>query len=334
MIKRYNAFRWVALSGFLVLSGCGGSQSALDPAGPQAGRIAQLWWLLLGVSTVVFIIVVAIMLAAVVRSHRADRTSSERQMTSVVTGAAVVTTVILFVFLIASLSTGKALSVFASGKDVVHIEVTGHQWWWEVRYPNSIASQTVTTANEIHIPVGRAVIIRGMAQDVIHSFWAPNLHGKRDLIPSRVTTITIEADRPAIFRGQCAEFCGLQHAHMSFLVIAESASRFSAWLDSQRRPAISPRNEMALRGEQVFLSAPCVLCHTIRGIDAFGQVAPDLTHLASRQTLAAGTLPNTPGHLAGWIVDPQNIKPGTRMPPVNIPATDMDPLLAYLGSLQ
>ena len=334
MMKRYNAFRWIAPSAFLIFSGCGGSQSALDPGGPQAGRIAQLWWLLLAVSTVVFIVVVAIMLAAVVRSERADRITSERQMTSVVTGATVITTVILFVLLIASLSTGKALSVFANGKDVVQIEVTGHQWWWEVRYPNSIASQIVTTANEIHIPVGRPVIIKGMAQDVIHSFWVPNLQGKRDLIPSRVTTISIQADRPAIFRGQCAEFCGLQHAHMSFLVIAESASRFSAWLDDQRGPAISPRSEMAVRGEHVFLAAPCVLCHTIRGIDAFGQVAPDLTHLASRQTLAAGTLPNTPGHLAGWIVDPQNIKPGTRMPPVTVSATDMDPLLAYLGSLR
>ena len=170
--------------------------------------------------------------------------------------------------------------------------------------------------------------------DVIHSFWAPNFHGKKDLIPGRATTHLFRADRAGVFSGTCAEFCGYQHAHMGFLVIAEEPERFQAWLEGQRTLAAEP-DEAALRhGRSVFLSSPCILCHTIRGIGAFGHKAPDLTHLRSRQTIAAATAPNTPGHLAGWVVDSQNLKPGNKMPPNMLAAADLVDLVSYLGSLR
>ena len=203
-----------------------------------------------------------------------------------------------------------------------------------VRYLSDDPSQIVTTANEIHIPVGRPVMIRGTSHDVIHSFWVPNLHGKRDLIPSRITTEWIEADRPGRFRGQCAEFCGLQHAHMALWVIAESDDEFARWRERQLQPALPPSDPVKARGRDVFLNHACVFCHTIQGTTAAGQIGPDLTHLASRSTIAAGTLPNTKGNLGGWIVDPQNIKPGNHMATVDLKPEDLQPLLDYLGSLQ
>jgi cytochrome c oxidase subunit 2 len=185
----------------------------------------------------------------------------------------------------------------------------------------------------MHIPVGQPIVLKLTSHDVIHSFWAPNLHGKRDLIPGHVTTIGFQADKPGVFRGQRAEFCGYQHA-MAFLIVAESPDEFSAWLDQQRRPAAQPLDAVQQRGQEVLLSSPCMMCHTIQGTPAGGKVAPDLTHLASRRTIAAGTLPNTPGHLAGWIIAPQNIKPGSNMPPNTLDPDALQSLLAYLMSLK
>jgi cytochrome c oxidase subunit 2 len=219
-------------------------------------------------------------------------------------------------------------------KSAMVIELTGNQWWWQVRYDNPDPRRIVTTANEIHIPVGRPVEIMGRSNDVIHSFWAPNLQGKRDLIPSRVTTIWIEADHPGTFRGQCAEFCGLQHAHMILWVIAEPEDKFDAWLNAQLRPSVSPTDAVKQRGQQVFLNHECIFCHSIRGTTAAGQVAPDLTHFGSRRGIAANTLPNTLGNLGGWIVDPQRIKPGTQMATVPIAPQDLQPLIEYLESLK
>jgi cytochrome c oxidase subunit 2 len=192
----------------------------------------------------------------------------------------------------------------------------------------------VRTANEIHVPVGRPVAIDLKSRDVIHSFWVPNLHGKMDAIPGRVTNTWLQADSPGVWRGQCAEFCGLQHAHMALTVVAHPAHEFEQWLSAQREPATQPTEEIALRGQQVFLSGPCMMCHTIRGTPALSAFGPDLTHVASRRTLAAGTIPNTRGHLAGWILDPQVIKPGTRMPPTALGSEDLQALLAYLERLR
>jgi cytochrome c oxidase subunit 2 len=324
----------VATVGFL--EGGAGMQSALDPAGPQAARISELWWLMLAVCTAVFVAVIGFLLYAVLHVRRregADIRDDERRLTKGVIGAVAAAVVILFVLLVASISAGRGLASL-SAPDAVNIEVIGHQWWWEVHYVDPIPSQRVITANEMHIPVGRPVVLQLKSHDVIHSFWAPNLHGKRDLIPGHVTTLTFQADKPGVFRGQCAEFCGYQHAQMAFLVVAEPPEQFTAWLERQRQTTSQPSGGVQQRGQEVFLSSSCPLCHTIQGTPAAGKMAPDLTHLASRQTIAAGTLPNTPGHLAAWIIDPQHIKPGNKMPPNHLNPDDLQALLAYLESLE
>ncbi|MBV8708206.1 MAG: c-type cytochrome, partial [Acidobacteriaceae bacterium] len=241
---------------------------------------------------------------------------------------------ILFVLIVASVGTGKAVSELGNGKKRLIVEVTGNQWWWQFRYMNSDPSQILLTANEIHIPVGQPVLIRGMSNDVIHSFWVPNLHGKRDLIPSRTTTEYIQADQSGVYRGQCAEFCGLQHAHMSFYVIAEPEERFNAWMASQLQPAAPSSDPVLQHGQQAFLSYECVYCHQIRGTTAAGQNAPDLTHFGSRRSIAAGTLPNNLGNLTGWLVNPQRIKPGNHMATIAVNSQDLQPLAEYLESLK
>lgn len=330
----------------LCLGGCAVShQSAVDPAALQAGKIAQLFWFFLMLLGAIFVVVMAFALWALTRTHRgieqepleqthSPSTATEAKLTRTVAGATIATVVILFGLLISSVLTGKTISDLRTQKNALAIEVIGNQWWWYVRYPNDDASRIVVTANEIHIPVGRPVMIRGTSNDVIHSFWVPNLHGKRDLIPSRVTTEWIQADRTGRFRGQCAEFCGAQHAHMALWVVAEPEAQFEAWMEHQRQPAVPPPDANLQRGQSVFLNHACVFCHAIAGTTAAGQVAPDLTHFGSRLTIAAGTLPNTKGHLGGWVADPQNIKPGNHMATVNLNPEDVQPLLDYLESLK
>ena len=329
---------------FYLLPFLSGVQSVLNPAGPQAGRISRLWWLMLYVCTAVFIVVMAAVSVAAYRarkrqehlsetSHIVPETGAEQRMARVVIAAILATGVILFVFLVASFRTGRATYTLADPSSVV-IKVKGHQWWWEFEYEDQTASNTFRTANEIHIPVGRPVELKITSSDVIHSFWVPNLDGKKDLLPGHENIIWLRADREGEFWGQCAEFCGYQHAHMRLVVIAESADKFNAWLASQRSPAPPPADDAQGRGQQVFLNSPCIMCHTIRGTDANGSVAPDLTHLASRKSIAAGTLPLTRGHLAGWITNSQEIKPGNRMPPVPLSPDDLQALLSYLESLK
>jgi cytochrome c oxidase subunit 2 len=321
----------------VLYSGCAGIQSALHPAGPQAAHISHLWWWMLWVYTGVFVLVMGFLLYAVLHPRPQNQTvtapETERRTARVVVAAVVMTGLVLFGFLVADFWTDRALAALSTSQPV-KIKITGHQWWWDVEYEATVPSQIVTTANELHIPVGQPVLLELASQDVIHSFWVPNLHGKKDLIPGYVNTLWLQADRPGVFRGQCAEFCGHQHAHMALLVIAERPEQFSAWLEAQQRPAVAPSDALQQRGQEVFLSSACVLCHAIRGTPAGAKAAPDLTHLASRQTLAAGTLPNVPGHLAGWIVDAQRLKPGNKMPPNSLTGSDLQALLAYLTSLQ
>jgi cytochrome c oxidase subunit 2 len=192
----------------------------------------------------------------------------------------------------------------------------------------------VKLANEIHVPVGERVTLELESADVIHSFWAPNLHGKTDLIPGQVNRTTLRVDKEGAYRGQCAEYCGTQHAHMAFWVVAEPKEKFEAWLAAQRKPAPEPADATLAKGREVFLAAPCAMCHAIQGTPAHASVAPDLTHVATRRTLGAGTIPNTTGHLAGWVVDSHGIKPGNQMPPNPMDSDDLQALLAYLGSLK
>jgi cytochrome c oxidase subunit 2 len=210
------------------------------------------------------------------------------------------------------------------------IHVVGHQWWWEVRYPH----QDIVTANELHLPIGRPVRIILSSDNVIHSFWVPELQGKLDLIPGQTNSMWLQADEPGAYWGECAEFCGTQHAKMQFVVVAKPWDEYVAWLGQQRQPAREPSDPLAQQGLQVFLTTGCIQCHRIAGTEATGKLGPDLTHLASRRTLAAGAIPNTLGNLSGWITDPQHTKPGTLMPPTDLTGTELQALLAYLASLQ
>ncbi len=320
-------------------AGCRGVQSALAPAGTQAGRIATTWWLFFWITAVVFVLVIGFVGAALWRS-RSDRRdvpdadpAAERRLGTGVGIAVALTVAILFVLLVASFLTGRRLAALAR-PSALTIQVTGHQWWWEVQYVDPLPANRFITANEIHVPVGRPVVLDLASADVIHSFWVPNLHGKRDLIPGYTTAFWIQADRPGVYRGQCAEFCGTEHALMAFEVVAEPEDVFDQWLAHQRQPAAEPGTEAERRGRDVFVSTTCVQCHAIRGTKAAASFGPDLTHLASRRSLAAATLPNTRGNLAGWIADPQSIKPGNHMPPNGLPPEDLQALLSYLQSLK
>jgi cytochrome c oxidase subunit 2 len=314
-------------------------QSVLHPAGIQASRIGSLWNGYMVVLTTVYVIVVLWMLVAVWRAHKnaAPRTSdAEERPHSITVGVAVgITTLTLIGLLIASVATGSAVGTYGDKKpDAIEIDVTGHQWWWEVQYPDPEPDKSFKTANEIHIPLHQPVLLRLATRDVIHSLWIPNLNGKRDLIPGRVNKLWIEADRPGVFRSQCAEFCGLQHAHMALVVVAEPNEKYQQWKSHQQAPATDPVTPEQRHGRDVFLSLPCVNCHAITGVDAYATIGPDLTHLATRPTLAAGELLNTKGNLGGWIVNAPAIKPGTAMPPNQIASNDLQDLLAYLESLR
>jgi cytochrome c oxidase subunit II len=321
-------------------AGCAGIQSAVDARGIQAQHISDLWWVLLILCTVVFVAVMVALFLALFRRGRTVTADShiedEPAATRVITGAVGVTIVILVGLVVYSAMVGRAITTLPdTGSPPIEVEVIGHQWWWEVRYLDEAANRTFTTANELRVPVGRPVIVKGLARDVIHSFWVPNLHGKVDLIPGRVNYLWFQADEPGIMRGQCAEFCGLQHAKMAFVVVAEPPEQFEAWREAYwQRSRVPPATDEAARGEEVFLASQCSMCHTVRGTSARASVGPDLTRLAIRQTLAAGTLPNTRGHLGAWLLDPQHIKPGSFMPPTNIEPDDLHALLTYLMSLE
>jgi cytochrome c oxidase subunit 2 len=210
------------------------------------------------------------------------------------------------------------------------VEVVGNQWWWEVRYPGTPA----VTANEIHIPARTRVNVVTKSDDVIHSFWVPQLNRKVDSLPGHPNRVLLYADRPGVYRGQCAEFCGPQHAHMAMAVYADPPDRFRAWLANMARPRTAPVAPDAKRGEQVFLADQCASCHTIRGTSARGEIGPDLTHLGTRRTLAALTIPNRPRELARWIHDPQQVKPDNKMPTLDLPPADVRALVAYLEGLR
>jgi cytochrome c oxidase subunit 2 len=224
--------------------------------------------------------------------------------------------------------------LFAAEQQPYVIQVTGHQWWWEVQYQDPAANRVFTVANEIHTPVGEPVKIQLESQDVIHSFWVPSLNGKQDLIPGQQNETELIATRPGVYRAQCAEFCGLQHAHMAFTVVAEDREVFARWADSQISPATDPTSPEQRAGQAVFLSHACVTCHAIRGTQAGGRFGPDLTHVGSRRTIAAGELPLSRGSLAAWIADPQGVKPGNQMPLVPLNADELNAVSAYLEALK
>jgi cytochrome c oxidase subunit 2 len=315
---------------------------ALAPAGPQAAHIAWLWWFTMIVCGVVFVAVLVALAIALRRAPRApagtpaDISSlhgTEPRLRRSVIGAIALSILGLAALLVASVATDRALARLPLG-GALGIEVVANQWWWDVRYQDADPERAFATANELHIPVGRPVLLTLKSNDVIHSFWVPNLHGKKDLIPGRTSTLQLQADAPGTYRGQCAEFCGAQHAFMAFFVVAEAPEAFERWAEAQRRPAAEPRDAQQARGREIFLSGSCMLCHAIQGTGANARKGPDLTHVASRATLAAGRLPNDAQNLQAWIADPQRFKPGVNMPAHKLPGEQLQALTAYLRSLE
>jgi cytochrome c oxidase subunit II len=315
---------------------------ALQATGPQAAHILDLWRVFLFVCTAVFAAVLVALLLALRRSPRARERAAPDLSTvnraepgprRAVAWASIASALLLVGLVAASVFTDRALARLPLA-DAVNIEVTAHQWWWTARYVNGAPSDAFVTANEIHVPVGRPVVVKLRSADVIHSFWVPNLAGKKDLVPGRTALLQFRADQPGLYRGQCAEFCGFEHALMGLLLVADPPAQFDAWVQAQRAPAAEPPDARARRGKELFQTGACAMCHAIQGTPANGQQAPDLTHLASRRTLAAGTLPNTPAQLAAWISDPQTHKPGANMPATPLSGDDLEALVAYLGSLK
>ncbi|RAI38961.1 cytochrome c oxidase subunit II [Rhodoplanes roseus] len=330
--------RAVALALAVGLAGCSGWQSALDPHGTDAARLAGLMWFVMATCAAVWVLVVLTLAPALWR-RRAPRPDPlaldaprERRMRAVIAGAVGATVVVISVFTLTSFVTTRGLGV--TGSDEPTIRVRGRQWWWEVEYLDRDPARAFKTANEIHVPVGRPVRLRLEGDDVIHSFWVPSLAGKQDMIPGRTNELVIRAERPGLYRGQCAEFCGIQHAHMAFLVVAEDEVAYARWLEIQRSDAAPPSGPEQEAGRAAFLSRQCAACHTVRGTPAAGTTGPDLTHVGSRRTIGAGLLDTTRGAMAAWIADPQTLKPGNNMPLVPLDADALRDISAYLVGLE
>jgi cytochrome c oxidase subunit 2 len=306
-------------------------------AGAAAEQIGDLFWAMTTLGGVIFVIFcLALAYALLHRRRSLEPPAPERDRKGtrwILWLGAFVPAVILVPLFIWTVGTLDALDPRSRPPDLV-VDLVGKQWWWEIRYRDSVPGNVFVTANELHVPVGRRVELRLTATDVIHSFWVPELHGKTDLIPGRENVTWIQADRPGVYTGRCAEYCGMQHANMGLLVVAQPPEEFQAWAAGQRRTAAEPRDSALARGREAFLGSACALCHRVRGTRAGGFLGPDLTHVASRRTLASALLPNTPGHLGGWIANPQALKPGSRMPRVPMSGEEFRLIHRYLQSLE
>jgi cytochrome c oxidase subunit II len=322
-----------------LLAGCGGSQNALNPHSHPATDIANLFWVMMAVSFGGLALITGLLVLAWVRRGRrglgsdaADPHPGEKPSWFVVVGMGVVfpLMVIVALFIVGNWAIVNVTQAPAASTTAMTVDAVGHQWYWEFRYPGTKA----VTADELHIPVGTRVNLVATTADVIHSFWVPELNRKIDTIPGQQNRILLYSNKVGVFRGQCAEFCGLQHAHMGMLVFVQPKAQFRAWLQRQARPAATPTTSSAQRGEQVFLGGSCSSCHAIRGTPARGFVGPDLTHLASRTTLAGLTIPNSRSYLSRWIVDSQHFKPGNDMPAFSLRSAQLQSLVAYLEGLK
>jgi len=311
------------------------NHTALAPGGPFAERIVDLFWLFGVVAGVVYLIVIGFLVYGLRR--RPAGTEPVMAPVSATTlraiGVALGVTGIVLV--------GLAFSDFLGNRALAHvppdalrIRVTAHQWWWEIEYQDPLVTRRVMTANQLTLPTGRPVVLELGSRDVIHSFWVPSLQGKKDLLPGYTTTLALLATRAGDYTGECAEFCGFQHAHMSLDVAAVPPDEFARWLDVQRAAAAEPETDLQRRGREVFLTSSCRACHAVQGTIAAARLGPDLTHVGSRPRIAAGTLPNNSTNMAAWIANPQAFKPGARMPASPLASDDLGALSAYLGSLQ
>ena len=308
--------------------------SVLDPAGPAAARAAEAAWLLLGGGALVFVLVMAL-LAWVVARRRGDAAGAPARVAPAawIVGGGVVFPAVVLVSLFAYQE--LRLPAEASPGDPLIVSVTARMWWWEVRYRDPSSGREIALANEIHLPAGRPVVIGLNSADVIHSFWVPALAGKVDMIPGRVTQLRVEAARPGRYQGPCAEFCGDQHARMALEVVVEEPAAFARWLEAEARPAAPPRGGSAERGLAVFTGERCTACHAVRGVAEGSSDGPDLTHVASRRRIGAGTLPADAAGLARWVSSVQHVKPGARMPSYErIDPESLAALAAFLAGLR
>jgi cytochrome c oxidase subunit 2 len=312
--------------------------SALQPAADQATAIHDVWELMLWVCGF-FYLLVLIGLAIVI--WRAWRDRARRDPLLAIPeprlSSGLIAWIVLVVLGLTGLTTVSYLvdrKLIPGHDPALTIRITGKQWWWQIEYLNDDPSQQFITANELHLPVNQKVHIQLQSQDVIHSFWVPNLSGKRDMIPGRTNTVELTPRRTGAFRGTCAEFCGLQHAKMSLVVHVDDADAFETWRKQQLQQRAAPTDEQTRKGEQFFVASTCAMCHAIRGTTADSHTGPDLTHLASRGTLAAGALPLNAGNLGAWLADPQRQKPGTNMPAIDLEPDDLNALVAYLLTLK
>jgi cytochrome c oxidase subunit II len=315
----------------LALTGCSSDQSVFAPFGESAERIAALGSVMFIGGALIFLLVLALVVYAAAASPERRKWLTDKR--AVIYGGIAFPVVVLSALLIYELSASEAITG-TEERSTLRIEVVGEQWWWRVHYLDEAGKPFLITANEIHIPVGQPVEFLLRTADVIHSFWVPNLAGKLDMIPGRVNKLRVRAEAPGVFRGQCAEYCGGAHAHMSLYVVATTEEEFEDWLTMRRQPALEPTTPGLKRGRDLFLSHGCGACHTIRGTLANGIIGPDLTHVGSRLTIGAGMFPNHVGTLAGWIAGAQTLKPGIRMPSFNVfSGEELRALAAYLESL-
>jgi cytochrome c oxidase subunit 2 len=334
--------RALAGAALLLLTGCEGFQTALGGEGADSAEFVRLFAIFVIVCAVMYLLVIAALLLALWRSRRAGEpltvASGRHQESSPFIRSALVGWSILIVLgltglTVASFFTDRS-SAARAGNPQLSIKVTANQFWWDVEYTTSDPSKSVRTANELHLPAGVPAEVRLQSNDVIHSFWIPNLAGKQDLIPGRVTDIQLHPLQTGLYRGQCAEFCGIQHANMALDVTVESKADFERWIAAQKRPALAPVTPQQMAGYRYVTGRECSSCHSITGTPAFGQVGPDLTHFATRRSIAAGTLPMNSGNLYGWIADPQSQKPGNHMPTIGLAPSEVHAVVAYLERLK
>jgi cytochrome c oxidase subunit 2 len=309
--------------------------SALNPAGPNSAAIASVFSVVLVMAVVVFVVVEGLILVSAFRFRRRATDTSEPSQVHGNTKAEIAWTIlpalIVVTLFVMALQTMQTLNTRpAAAAEQMTVKVIGHQFWWEYQYPD----QNITTTTDLVIPVGKVVNLEITSMDVIHSFWVPQLNGKTDAFPNHINLTWIEANTPGTYYGQCAELCGASHANMRVVVIAKTPDEFDQWVKQQQAGPVEPTDALAQQGQQTFMTGACIGCHTINGTNASGKVGPNLTHLASRTSIAGGSLANTEGNLRLWLTNPPAVKPGSIMPNLNLTRTEIDALVAYLQTLK
>src|SRR5579884_371457 len=326
---------WLAL--FLALggaSGCIETPAVMSPASRGAGEILWLTWIITAIAVFVFVVVAGLLLYCAFRFRAGPDAPIPRQVASNVpleiAWTAIPALVLIGVLILTVRTVREVIRPEDAAAATMHVRVIGHQWWWEFQY----LDQQVTTANEAHVPVGETIELQLESDNVIHSFWVPRLFGKTDVIPGHHNHLYLHTDEAGVYRGQCAEFCGIQHANVRLLVVADTRDRFAAWVQAQKAAAHTPIDQQAQNGQRIFLESTCSGCHTVQGTSAQGTVGPDLTHVASRAEIAAGALPFSAANLERWLIDPQAVKPGADMPDLHLDGDTISALVAYLAQLE